>query len=645
MASVPVEETRFRKLSGPMGVVVRVLFIAMPVIGAIFVLDVPLYFELPIMREQYLGFFLGMALAGVFLVAPPTKRARVDRVPFYDAILAILGFGVGVYVAILYPSILEQLGVIEAPRVIVSTIAIVLVLEAVRRVTGWILLTIGLVFLLYASFAWLVPGPLSGKGVPWPQLSSYLLMDPNGMLGLPMAVAAVIVLAFILFGNVLFAIGGGAFLTDLSMAGLGQFRGGPAKMAIVASSLFGTISGSAVSNVATTGVMTIPLMKKSGFKPHMAGAVEAVASTGGQLMPPIMGAAAFLIAVFLGIPYQQVVIAAILPAILYYLALFVQVDLEAAKTGLRGLSRDQLPSIKGVIGQSYLFVIPLASLVYALFGLNFQPEKAAFLAVLVCIVLGFIRPETRLRVGWLFKALEGTGRTMLELTAIVALAGVVIGVIGRTGLGFTLSMSLVEMAGGSVLLLLFIVAVANIILGMGMPTTAVYILLAVLGAPAIIQMGIDPLAAHLFIFYYGMMSMITPPICFAAYAGAAIAGANYMRTGYTAMRLGIVAYVMPFLFVFSPALLLKGSPEEVLQAMFTAIAGAILLGVAVSGYMFRPLVLAKRLVIALAALGLFIPASGQFGAFGLYTDIFGGAIAVVMVAWEWRGGISRTQVA
>ncbi len=645
MAIVDSETARFRTLRGPLDVVSKVLFAAIPVIGAIFVLDVPLYFGLSIMREQYLGLFLGMVLAGAFLSVPAWKGTAKDHVPWYDMVLAVLGFGAGLYIVVFYPAILEQLGIVDTSRVVMSTLAIVLVLEAVRRLTGWILPILGLIFILYGNLAWLAPGVFSGKGVPWPQLSSYLMMDPNSLLGLPMAVAAVIVLPFILFGNVLFSIGGGGFLTDLSMATLGRFRGGPAKMAIVASSLFGTISGSAVSNVVTTGTVTIPLMKRAGYKPHIAGAVEAVASTGGQLMPPIMGAAAFLMAQFLGLPYQQVAIAAILPALLYYLALFVQVDLEAAKTGLRGLASDELPSLGPVLRQCWLFVIPLVALVYPLFALNFQPEKAALVAVLASLILSCFRRETRFNARWLMATLEGAGKTMLELGATVAVAGLVIGVISRTGLGFTLSMSLANLAGGSVIFLLIMLAVVNIILGMGMPTTSVYILLAVLGAPALIQMGIEPLPAHMFIFYYGMMSMITPPICFAAYAGAALAGANYLRTGYSAMRLGIVAYLMPFLIVFAPALLLRGPLGEVVQAAVTATVGAVLLAAAMSGYFMRRLNVAKRAIFAAASLALFIPASGQFGAFGLYTDIFGAIVAVGMIAWEWRGSRYKTELA
>jgi TRAP transporter 4TM/12TM fusion protein len=630
-----------------------------PVVGAFFVLDVPTYlnmaffrwdiaWRLTILQEQYFGIFLAMILGNVFLIVPATRSATRDRVPWYDALLSILGVVVGLYVAFLYPRILWELGIITPDRVIVGGLAILLVLEALRRLTGWFLVGLGLFFIFYARFTWLFPGVFYGRGTSWNELTNYLFLDPNALLGLPIKVTAGIVLAFIFFGNMLFAVGGGKFLTDISMATFGRFRGGPAKMAVVASSLFGTISGSAVSNVATTGVMTIPLMKQSGYKPHIAAAVEAVASTGGQLMPPIMGAAAFLIAEFIGVPYRQVIIAAFLPAVLYYLAVFVQVDLEAGRTGLRGLSRGQLPSVRRVMGQSWLFIVPLAALIYALgvlpapFGLNFEAGKAGFTGVLVILVLGFLlQRQTRLRGAWILQALESTGRSLLELSVIVALAGFIIGAINVSGLGFNLSLSLVDLAGGNVGILLLIVAAAGIVLGMGMPTTAVYILLAVLTAPALIQLGIEPLAAHLFILYYGMMSMITPPICFAAYAGAAIAGSDSMRTGYAAMRLGVVAYIVPFLLVFAPALLLMGSAGEVLGVVSTAMVAAILLSVALVGYLFRELGLIRRVLFALAAIGLFIPAQGQIFWVGLTSDIVGGLLALGLILGEWRGRGSR----
>ena len=636
MTSTQPEVSRFRTLSGRLRILTKVLLIAIPIVGIFFVMDTPSYLGWSILMEQYYGLFLAMVLSCVFLLVPPTKRAARNRVPWYDVILSILGVGVGLYVAVLYPDILWAIGIITPDRVIMGTIAIVLILEGVRRLTGWFLPSLGLFFILFARFAWLVPGVFGGPGIPWDRLFNSLYLDSNAMLGIPMEVTSSIVLGFILFGNLLFGVGGGQFLTDVAMAGFGRFRGGPAKMAVVASSLFGTVSGSAVSNVVTTGVMTIPLMKSTGYKPHLAGAIEATASTGGQLMPPIMGAAAFIICEYTGIPYTKVIAAALLPAILYYAALFVQVDLEAGKTGLTGLPRDQLPPVRPLLGQSYLFIIPLAALVYALFILFLAPAKAALFGVGSILLVSFFRRETRFRLGWILEALEKTGRGLLELTVIVAVAGFIIGVVLFSGVGFVLPLVLGRLAGGNVYLLLLIVAVSSIILGMGMPTVAVYILLAVLLAPSLIQLGVEPLAAHLFILYYGILAMITPPICFAAFAGAAVAGADSMRTGYTAMRLGILAYPVPFLFVFSPALLLMGAPGNIVVSMVTAIAGCFLVGAALVGYLFRDLSPQMRVLMGLVGMGLLIPIQSKFFMVTLLSNIIWSSLALVLFLREWR---------
>jgi TRAP transporter 4TM/12TM fusion protein len=638
MTSAQPEFGRYRTLSGRWRLFTKLQLIGIPVVGTFFVLDIPFYLGQAILREQYFGLFLAMVLSNLFLLFPPTKKAARDRVPWYDVILTLLSFVVGLYVAIFYPKVLFELGVVSVDKVILGTIAIFLILEGLRRVSGWVLVILGLLFILYARFTWLFPGILNAPGISWDRLSLYLFLDPSALLGLPMAVTAVVLMPFILFGNLLFGIGGGSLLTDISVVSFGRFRGGPAKMSVVASSLFGTISGTAVSNVATVGVMTIPLMKKTGYKPHVAAAIEAVASTGGQLMPPVMGVTAFIMAEFTGIPYPEIAVAALLPSVLYYVAVFVQVDLEAGKTGLRGLAREQLPPLRGVIRRSWLFLIPLSVLVYTLFIVYLAPGKAALIGVFSILLLGFFQPQTRFRMAWILKALEGTGLALLELGVIVALAGFIIGIVNYTGLGFLLTVSIVELSGNNVYVLLFIVALVSMILGMGMPTAAVYVLLAVLLAPGLVQLGIGLMAAHMFIQYMGMLSLYTPPIAFAAFAAAAIAGAEPMRTGFSAMRLGIIAYIVPFLFVFSPALLLKGSPGEVIVAVTSAVLGCLLVGAALTGYLFRNLDPLKRVVMALAGIGLLIPAEGQFFMVGLLSDIVGGIVALVLLPWEWRMG-------
>jgi TRAP transporter 4TM/12TM fusion protein len=489
-------------------------------------------------------------------------------------------------------------------------------------------------FILYAKFAYVFPGPLAGKGSSWERIAVYLYLDTNSLLGLPLAVTAGLVVAFILFGQVLYAVGGDRFLTELATALMGRYRGGPAKVSVAASCLFGTVSGSAVSNVAVDGPITIPLMKRAGYAPHVAAAIEAVASTGGQIMPPVMGVAAFLIAEFLAMPYGEVALAAMIPALLYYLALFVQVDLEAASRGLVGLPAGQLPRAAGVLRRGWAFLIPLAVLVYTLMIAGWPAGKAGMAAVIATLVVGAVRRDGRLTPLALRGAMEDTGRVLLDIIAITAAAGFVIGALQLSGLGFRLSSILVTAAGGSALGLLALTAGVCIILGMGMPTAIVYIMLAVLVGPALVQLGVAPLGAHLFLFYFGMLSMITPPVCLATYAAASIGGADFMRTGWTGMRLGIVAYVVPFVFAFHPALLMRGPLPEIVLATATAALGVALLAIGCAGHLFRPVGWGRRGGFALAGLLLIPPPStGPW----VTANMLGLALGLALVLVEWRG--------
>jgi TRAP transporter 4TM/12TM fusion protein len=628
----------FRDLHGWVDRLTKSVFIAMPLVGCFFIMDVPFYLEWSILREQYYGLILAMVLPCVFILVPMSKQSPRDRVPWYDAVLAVLGVVVGLYVFIFYLKITLVLGIITPDRVILGTIALALILEATRRVTNLFLAAFGLIFIVLPHFYFVAPDLFSGLRLPFDQQVNYLFLAANGMLSIILGVAAIIVLSFVLFGNLLFNIGGGAFITNVSMAAFGRFRGGPGKIAVVGSSLFATISGVAVANVATTGVVTIPLMKKIGYKPHVAGAIESVASTGGQLCPPIMGATAFVMAEVLGVPYQQVAIAAIIPAFLYYAAIFFQVDMEAGKAGLKGLPRDQLPRLSGVMGKSYLFVLPFAVLVIALFVLFYSPEKCALMGALSLLIIGLIiQKETRFRLGWILKALREAGSTMLIIVPIAALAGIVVGTLAYTGGGFLISLYLSRVAGGNLFILLPVIAIACFILGMGMPTLPAYIVLAILMAPTVIQLGIEPLAAHLFILYYAIISMVTPPVCIAAYAGAAIAGSDPMRTGWAAARLAIIAYIVPFLFVFFPALIFKGSPQAILMCVATALLGCFVLSAALSGYLFKELSPIKRVILALAGIGLLIPIQSHAAMFSSFINIAGGGLALLLILWEWRG--------
>jgi len=631
------EFSEFRSLDGWLGRFVKWTLTAIPLVGCFFIMDIPFYLRWTILNEQYKGLILAMVLSCTFIIAPASRKSQRNRVPWYDLVLAILGIVVGLYIAIFYREIVENMGNITQDRVIVGTIAFVLIFEASRRVTNWSLALLGLIFFLFPRFSLMITGIFYGKFFPYDRQINYLFLDTNGILGIILEVAVFTVLGYVLFGNLLINLGGGEFITDLSMAAFGRFRGGPAKMAVIASSLFGTISGVAVANVATTGIVTIPLMKRVGYKPHIAGAIEAVASTGGQIMPPIMGVAAFIMAEYLGVPYQKVAIAAIIPALLYYISLFFQVDMEAGKLGLKGLPKEHLPKLSSAIGKSHLFIIPFSALLVSLFVLYMPPEKSAIVGVLSILLLGFfIQKETLFRIEWISKALHYTGQALLQLIIICTLAGIVVGTISYTGIGFMISLYLDEFAGGNLFVLLFIVAVVSLILGMGMPTVSVYVVLAVLIAPAMIRLGIEPMAAHMFLLYFGGISLITPPVCPAAYAGAAIANASPMRTGFAATRLGIVAYIVPFLFIFSPGLLLRGAFGEIVFSVTTSIGGCFGISVALSGYLFQELNLIKRIIMGFAAICLIIPTQSHFQILGFLFKLMGGGMTLLIILGEWR---------
>jgi TRAP transporter 4TM/12TM fusion protein len=639
------ELIRSRNLKGFVARLSRAILISIPVLGVIFLLEVPQRVGWLIFPEQYLGLFLALTLSVTFLVVPEGVSGHRDRVPWYDFLAATGGLVVGLYVFINYPRFANSLGEIYPDRVIMGCIAVLLLSEATRRLTGWSLAIIAAVFLFYALFAYLFPGPFYGRGWSINRIATYLYLDRNGIFGQSLEVASGIVLVFILFGQTLYAVGGAAFLTDFSLTLMGRFRGGPAKMAIVSSSLFGTISGSAVANVVVDGTMTIPMMKKSGYPPAVAAAVEATASTGGQIMPPVMGAAAFLIAEYLQIPYTEVALRALVPAVLFYLALFVQVDLLAGRQGLRGVPRDELPRLGNVMRRSAGFLVPLTVLVTFLFVIPRRAEVAGLLATAASLVVGLLTPGIKLGPRQLLDMLADTGRGLLDIAVITGLAGVVIGILSLTSLDFSLTFTLLNVAQSSIILLLVLTAIVNMVLGLSLPTTAVYILLAVLVGPALTQAGIVPIAAHLFIFYFGMLSTITPPVCLAAFTAASLAKADPMKTGWESMRLAILAYIVPFIFALSPTLLLIGHWTEVTLSIITAVIGATLLGVGLVGYLFRPVGIVRRILFLVAAIGLLVPVvnTGQYAALTWASNGIGLALAILLVLVEWLARSSRAR--
>jgi TRAP transporter 4TM/12TM fusion protein len=632
--------TKFRSLTGAAAVLARLFLCSLTLLGALWSLDIHDLLGWTFFKEQYLGLFFAIALSSIYICVKSRPTDPSDGIPQYDWVLAAASLAVGGYVTVMYPTIAYRLGVLSPERWLLGGAAILLILEATRRVVGWALVCIAVPIILYAKFAYLFPGILNSRGSSWQRIASYLYLDSSGIFGLPFDVAAGIVVAFIFFGQALYAVGGDKFLTDIALVLMGRYRGGTAKVAVVSSTLFGTVSGSAVANVVVDGAITIPMMKKSGYPPHVAAAIEAVASNGGQIMPPVMGVAAFLMAEFLNISYAEVALAAAIPACLYYIALFTQIDLEAARLGLVGMPHNEIPKLRNVMQRGSVFLVPLMVLIYALMFANWEPGKAGMAATIATFAVGALRKETRPTFRGILSSIEETGKILLDIVVVTALAGLVIGAFQLSGLTFKFALLLVSTAGGNIPLLLVLTAVVSIILGMSMPTTVVYIMLAVLVGPALVQVGIPPLAAHLFFFYFGMLSLITPPDCIATYAAASIARADFWKSGWTGMRLGIVAYIVPFVFVFHPALLFKGNIVEIGTAIITASIGVIFLATGVAGYLFKELGYFKRALLILAGTSLIPPASS---AFWLLTNCAGILLGVALVIVEWSSA-SKHQI-
>ncbi|RJR47456.1 MAG: TRAP transporter fused permease subunit [Desulfobacteraceae bacterium] len=620
---------KFRSLDGFGGAVSKVILTLIPIACILYVADVQTHLGFQIYKEQYLGIFIALFLAAVFLNVPAVKSSSRDRVPWYDWILVIISLVIFGNVMLFYRELVVMVGFAAPKEVIMGFLAVYLLFEAARRIIGLPLVIIGLILVLYARFAFLFPGLLNARGVSWKRLFTMLYLDPNSILGVPSSVAGTMVVAFLLFGVCLFMVGGGEFLSDIAMALMGRQRGGAAKVAVIASGLFGSLSGSASANVAVTGAVTIPLMKKTGYSPPFSAAVEAVASTGGLVMPPVMGITAFMMAEFLGMPYYEVALAAAIPAVLYYVALLVQVHWEAVASGIEGLPAESLPRISDVLKKGWFYAIPVAGLLYFLFVMHADPSTAAVYASGMMVAVGLFKKEVRSGFGLkILKALQETGLQVLVVGSACSMAGIVIGSVSLTNLGLNLSNTLIAVSGGSSLLLLVLAAAASIILGMGMPIAATYIMLVILIAPAMTHAGIPAVAAHMFMNFFAAMSFVTPPVAIAAYVAAGIAQCEPMKAGFIATRLGIGAYLVPFCFCYSPGLLLIGSPGQVIYSVFPATFGVLTAAVCLSGFLFSRLSPLERVIFGISAAGLLSPVSA-FQAVG-FVLAAGGA------AWSWR---------
>ena len=585
--------------------------------------------------EQFLSGILAIAVPLVFLSVRAKKSQKGDSIPWYDYVFSGIGFICASFMAVRYPALAELVSDAPIEGLIPGTIIVILLIEGLRRTVGHTLTVLVLIFVLIGLFGHLLPGKLAGKEMLARDFFYYLAWDSTSILGVPMKIVTSIVMAFVFFGQVLTKSGGSTFFTEISMVLVGRYRGGQAKIAVTASGFFGSISGSVVSNVVTTGVITIPMMRNAGYRGVQAGAIEAVASTGGQLMPPIMGAAAFLMAEFLEIPYKEVVVAALIPAILYYVALFILADLEAARTNIKPVDEKDIPKFMDVLKTGWYFPLPFVVLITALFVFNYSPEMSALISVLAIIATSMIfgYKGKRLTFGDLLAAVRQTGHAVLDIIMIAAAAGIVIGTLNVTGVGFGMSLMMVELGDNNLFLLLLISAFVCIFLGMGMPTVAVYLMLATLVAPSLIEVGIDPMAAHLFILYFGMMSMITPPVAIAAFAAASLTGKDPMATGFAAMRFGWFAYLVPFLFVVVPELLMRGDAISIFLVTGKSILGIWFVSVAVMGYAIRHISPLMRVLFAIAGAGMFVP--DKILNIGIPLALIGIVLGGALIALDW----------
>ena len=586
------------------------------VLGVAWIVNLPQYFGLSLIAAEWIGLLLGIGIAAALLQHPYLPNLRI-----VDAALSLLALLCWLWMSMNYNSWIIDISGYTIEKFVPGIIAIVLLMEAMRKAAGLPITILVWVLIGYGFFGYLLPPPFQAEQLSAPSFVMYVYADTNGVPGLVMTVVGKLVLAFIILGKLMETSGAIKFFTDLALAGMGHRRGGPAKVAVVASSVFGSINGTAIGNIMSTGIVTIPLMKKSGFKAHFAAAIEAVASNGGQIAPPVMGATAFLIAEFLQVSYIEVVLAALIPAVLYYICLFLQVDAIAARFGLHGLDKSELPKVRPVLINGWLFLLPLVVLIYLLFGLSYDPAFSALAAVVTLFVLTTIKRRRLLRLGELTDLIVGAGESMLPLLMIAGGAGVVIGVMNITGLGFSLSIVLSQIgeSAGSLVMLLLTAAI-SIVLGMGMPTTAIYVVLSVVLAPALVEMGIAPMAAHLFIFYFGLLSFLTPPVAIASYVAASLAGSSMWTTAWEGMKLAAVAYLLPFLWCYNTALILDGSPLAIVFAIGTALIAALMIAVGMQG-----------------------TGSAGIKALGSGTILFGGAI-VVGGSTVWFGPESLTNV-
>lgn len=609
------KESDFRVLAG-FG---AKLIAAIAITFSLFQLYTAVFGVLDAMIQRSIHVAFGFCL--IFLLYPAKKSWSRRKFHPLDVALAALGAAVPMYIVVNYQELVLRAGRVTTLDFVVGVIAILLILEATRRVVGWPMVIIATLFLIYALVGRNIPGQLAHRGVKLSALVQHQFYTTEGIFGIPIGVSSTFIFLFILFSAYLEKTGMGEFFIDLANAVAGWASGGPAKVAVISSGCMGTISGSSVANVVGTGSFTIPMMKRLGYKGEFAGAVEATASTGGQLMPPIMGAAAFLMSEFTGLPYVRIIGAAAIPALLYYLGVWSGVHFEAKRLNLKGLNRDELPKVKDIMMSRGHLLVPLIAIIYLLVS-GKTPMRAALYAILLSIVCSMLRKNTRISFKDIIDGLEQGARSALGVVAATACAGIIIGVVTQTGLGLKMGSTLVDLAGGRLFLTLFFTMLTSLILGMGVPTTANYVITSTIAAPALLLMDIPILAAHLFAFYFGIIADVTPPVALAAFAGSGIAKSNPLKTGVNAFKLAIAAFLVPYVFVYNPAMIMIDvTAGGMILMLITSIIGIIGVASGVQAYFIIEQSLLERAIFFVGGLTMIIP--------GVYTDIIGIAMLAV----------------
>lgn len=616
-----IEVSPGRELKGPLSIAIYVVGLAMSFFH-IYVLTIraidPWYFRT--MHVVFAGIL-------IFALVPGWRKAPKTTLHFIDYLFIALVIAPAVYIFIVFDEWIYRVGVVpNLWDLFFSALFVISVLEMTRRATGWTLAILSGLFILYGYFGNYMPGLFYHKGYSWSRMITYLF-SLDGILSLPVLASAHYIFLFVLFGAFIEASGAGKFFVDLARCAAGRFRGGPGKVSIISSAFIGTASGSSVANVVVDGVFNIPMMKHAGFKAHIAGAIEAMNSAGGQIVPPVMGAGAFLMAEILGIPYAKVALAAVIPAALYYSAAYWMIDFYSARAGLWGMNKEDIPVFRKIMMEKGYLLISLIVLGVALMVFMYSPYRSAMLAIITLIIVSWIRKETRLGLKSIVATLASGARGSIEIAATCAAAGIIVGVLTQTGLGMKFAMIIINYSGGSLILALIFSMLIAIILGMGMPTTAAYAISASVLAPALIQLKVPPIAAHLFIFYFACLSALTPPVALAAYAAAAIAKARAWDVGWQSMRFAIAGFIIPYMFVYGPAMVLIGTGSEIAIAIITGLLGTLLLSASTQGYLLKAATGIERGILLAASLLLIKP--------GWVTDLIGLALLVLVGGWQY----------